>query len=55
MGKSNYICGRCGRISGLPDFCCERAMVQKGSYVCKTCGATAGCPGECCGQPMQQL
>lgn len=55
MGRPKYVCGQCGRTSGLPDFCCGRSMAQKGSYLCKSCGAAASVAGECCGQPTQQV
>ncbi|MDT3700369.1 MAG: hypothetical protein RO469_13230 [Thermincola sp.] len=55
MAKAKYVCGQCGRTSGLPDFCCGRTMVQKGNFYCKSCGSSTAIAGDCCGQPMSQL
>ncbi|MBU7007981.1 hypothetical protein [Phosphitispora fastidiosa] len=55
MARPKYTCSQCGKISGLPDFCCGKSMALKGSFSCKACGSSSSVSGECCGQPMQQL
>ncbi|MGF7185427.1 DNA-directed RNA polymerase subunit RPC12/RpoP [Desulfitispora alkaliphila] len=52
---SKYGCAKCGKESGLPDFCCGNSMAAKGNFACKNCGKAARESQKCCNEDMVKV